>query len=505
MNQKKKNQIFTMAITFLWGIIAHGYCYFNLSYSHDSLLVYQDDVVWQISLGRFLHPIYFQIRGNIYTPALVGFLSLVFIGISVWLIVRLFNIQNKILIVISSGILTVNATVTLLNATYIHDIDIYALSLLLAVGSVYLCRNMKHGMILSAILIFCSLGLYQAFLQVAVFLHMMFAVIDLLRNKDFFKVLKNGIRAICSMVLGLAAYYAILKIILHISGIELETGYNGISNVGNYDGLKAILRSIVLTYYNVITDFITPKTYHCRIMGLVNIVLALISFIIIILLVRNRKLEIKKIVLIAGLIFLMPFGINVICFISQGMEHDLMKYSFVLVYIFVEVLVMEANTLPVLDKYRGSMVVKYWLPFLLFVLLFNNIIYANQAYLKKELVYQNTSSTLNRIINRIEETDGYVLGETPVVFVGLLSNSELAMERTEFGITGTGLDGNFSVTYYQTYAQYFQYVLSYPMNLLDPEASERWSEQKEVVEMSAFPAQNSCKIINGTMVVKLSN
>jgi hypothetical protein len=240
-------------------------------------------------------------------------------------------------------------------------------------------------------------------------------------------------------------------------------------------------------------------------MGMVNIVLVLISFAIIILLVRNRKLKIKSILLLAGLIFLMPFGINVVCFISKGMEHDLMKYSFNLFYIFVEVLFVEANTLPVLDKYRDSITARYWLPFLICVLLFNNIIYANQAYLKKELVYQSTLSTMNRIIDRMEETDGYVLGETPVVFVGLLSNSELSMGRKEFYIAGTGLGGKFSVTYYKTYEQYFQYVLSYPINLLDSEASKEWSKQEEVIEMSAFPAQDSCKIINGTMIVKLSN
>jgi hypothetical protein len=505
MNQKNKNFIFTLATTFLWGLIAHGYCYFNLSYSHDSLYVYQNDASWQISLGRFLQPLYLRVRGGIYTPSLVGLLSLVFIGISVWLIMQLFNIQDKFLVVISSGILTVNTTITLLNATYIEWIDIFTLSLLLAVGSVYLCRNVKYGAFLSTCLIICSLGLYQAYLQVAVFLHMMFAVIALLRNEDFGKVMKNGIRAICSMLSGLVAYYVILKIVLHRTGIELANSYNGLSDVGTYDGIPAILSYIKTTYRNVFTYFTAPITAHYRIMGWVNIALGLIAFGIIVLLVYNRKLKIKNIILLAGLIVLMPFGLNLVCFISKGMEHDLMIYSFNLCYIFVEILLLEAASLPIGGKYRDSIIVRYGVSVLLCALLLNNIIYANQAYLKKDLEYQNTLSTMNRIIYRMEETDGYVLGETPVVFVGLLSSSPLSTGRTGFYLSGTGLGANCSVTYYQTYGWYFRYVLSYPINLLDSAASTEWGKKEEVIEMSVFPAQNSCKIIDGTMVIKLSD
>jgi hypothetical protein len=505
MDHKKRDLLFTLAATFFWGLIAHGYCYFNLFYSHDSLYVYQNDAGWQISLGRFLQPLYIRLRGNIYTPSLVGLLSLVFIGISVWLIMRLFNIRDKFLIILSCGILTVNTTVTLLNATYIEWIDIFTLSLLLAVGSVYLCRNVKYGAFLSAILLVCSLGLYQAYLQVAVFLHMMFAVLDLLRNEDFFKVIKNGLRAIGSMLLGLVAYYVTLKIVLRRTGIELANNYNGLTNVGKYDGIRSILGYIKTTYRNVFTYFKTPVTYHSKITGWVNLALALIAFGIIVLLVYSRKLERKSILLLAGLLALMPFGINVVCFISKGMEHDLMIYSFNLFYIFVAVLFIEAKSLPVLDKYRDALVARYWLPFLIGIVLFNNLIYANQAYMKKALEYQSTLSTMSRIVDRMEETDGYVLGETPVVFVGALSSSELSAGRAGFDLAGTGLEANCSVTYYLTYGWYFKYVLAYPINLLDSTASAEWSEQEEVLEMSAFPARNSCKIIDGTMVVKLSN
>ena len=102
----------------------------------------------------------------------LGFLSLFFIGITSYLITKLLSIKNKLLIGFVCGILITNLTVTLLNATYILDVDIYMFSLLLAVLSVYIFRRYKYGFLFSPLLLVGSLGLYQSFFQVAIFLFM---------------------------------------------------------------------------------------------------------------------------------------------------------------------------------------------------------------------------------------------------------------------------------------------------------------------------------------------
>jgi hypothetical protein len=165
---------------------------------------------------------------------------------------------------------------------------------------------------------------------------------------------------------------------------------------------------------------------------------------------------------------------------------------------------MEVRTLLDARKMRFPKLQQYWLVIALGVLLFNNIIYANQVYLKKDLEYQNTMSTMNRIIDRMEETDGYVLGETPVVLIGYLTDSELSVDRDGLKMDEVGLGIDFSVSYYQTYSWYFKYILAYPINLMDAGVAEQWSGQSAVMEMSAFPAKDSCQMIDGTMVVKLS-
>ena len=151
-----KNFFVVMVSTFLFGLIAHGYCYFNLFYSFDALVSISQysNIVWQISLGRFLQAIYLQIRGGFYVPSLVGFLSLLFIGLSAYFVLRLLDIKNRFLVCLICGILTINITVILLNATFLPWLDIDMFSLLSAVVGVCCIRKFRKGGVIAAPLFF---------------------------------------------------------------------------------------------------------------------------------------------------------------------------------------------------------------------------------------------------------------------------------------------------------------------------------------------------------------
>ena len=52
-----------------------------------------------------------------------------------------------------------------------------------------------------------------------------------------------------------------------------------------------------------------------------------------------------------------------------------------------------------------------------------NVIYANQSYLKVALEEKATDALMVRVIDRLEQTEGYVPGETPIAVVGLITSS----------------------------------------------------------------------------------
>ena len=505
-----KNFFVVMVSTFLFGLIAHGYCYFNLLYTHDSVILYQGDTAWQISLGRFLQPVYLQIRGGFYTPCLVGALSLLFIALSAYLILKLLDIENKFLVCLVCGVLTVNATVILLNATFLPWLDIDMASLLSAVLGVYCVRKYRKGFIIAPFFFFITIGLYQSFFQVAVALLMILSIKDILELKKTKEVLRSGIKAVLSLLAGLILYYLILQIVLRVTGIALSTGYNGINRVGQYSGITSVLWCVYETYHRVLSYFLHPIVFHREIMALVDFIIIGLSAVFLSGTVIKKKIRGWDLFLLAGLILLMPFGINVICFISQGMEHELMIYSFFFVYIFAlylgDVFIKEKGIKTINIENIGKMQIfqKYSISALVAVLLFNSIIFANQTYLYKNFVYQNTLLVMDRVIDRIEQVDGYVVGETPVAIVGSLEKSKLADPYDDFEKLGFGLGSAFSVDYYETYTGFFRDLLRYPINLLSFEEFLKWGGVEEVQEMPAFPEKGSCRMIDGTMVIKFS-
>ena len=300
---KDRSFILTVIATFLFGLIAHSYSYFNVFYSHDSLLVYQNDIVWQISLGRFLHPVYFLFRGNFYTPSLVGLLSLVFIALSAYIVIKLLSIKKPLLIVLVCGVMTINATVTLLNATYMLDIDIFMLSLLFALTGVLFIRKYKRGFFIAPLFFCLSLGLYQSYFQVAVFLLMILLVKDILDKNDTKTVLTFGAKSLSSLFAGLILYYIVLRIVLFATGIELGTGYNSISTVGQYDSLFSILYSLGATYYRVLAYFIKPIIYHPVLMGVVNVIIILLCAFFLISIVVVKKIRGWNLAILIAAIF----------------------------------------------------------------------------------------------------------------------------------------------------------------------------------------------------------
>ena len=55
---------FIAVCVFCFGLAAHGYCYFNANFSHDSLYsIYEESPEMMISLGRYLRPVYRLLRG----------------------------------------------------------------------------------------------------------------------------------------------------------------------------------------------------------------------------------------------------------------------------------------------------------------------------------------------------------------------------------------------------------------------------------------------------------
>lgn len=219
------------------------------------------------------------------------------------------------------------------------------------------------------------------------------------------------------------------------------------------------------------------------------VILSSAVFLFIKLAIQNKLSKINK-VFLTVLVLLFPFGFNFVYFISQGMEHELMTFSFSVVPLFALWLLNSATL-----KKKFIKIVVY-LSFT--VIIVNGIIFANQCYVKKHLERQSTLSIVTRLIDRIEQTEEYVPGETQVSFVGKIEdNPVLIQRRAGFNYNGVGNTVWATATY--NIEQYVQEFLAYPYK-------RYWGEIPKNIhdELEIFPSKNCMIVQDGVLYIKIS-
>ena len=112
---------------------------------------------------------------------------------------------------------------------------------------------------------------------------------------------------------------------------------------------------------------------------------------------------------------------------------------------------------------------------------------------------------MTRVLYHMEQTEGYIPGETRIALVGLLDYSDAVAAKPGYDILqGRTEEMETSIMYYNNYRMYLTNIMGYPINLVDVNEAEEISREQAVVEMPAFPYPGCTKMYGDIMVVKLS-
>ena len=231
--------------TLFFMLILHGYRYVSLGFSHDSLaFAWPDDLAWQLSLGRFVQPVYWAFRGSVGAPFLVGLLTCVYMTLSVYGTASLLKVRSRLTLFLLAGLMCGSLALICADATYVYLTDIYALALLLNVSAAWLClrgRKRLTTYVCAAVLLMASAGLYQAYLQVFTALVMVWAAIRLLEGDSLRDTLMRLYPrcggSIAALGMGMGLFFAVYHIVLAATGIAPEAGQNGMANLGDFEGV----------------------------------------------------------------------------------------------------------------------------------------------------------------------------------------------------------------------------------------------------------------------------
>ena len=517
INRNKQWLLFSLFSTLLWGISAHGYGFTQSNFSHDSLSEFNGAYfgnAFKIQLGRFVIPFYRAVfRTDLTLPWLIGVLALVWIAFSVFFVLKIFRIGSKMVAFLTAGIFTTNITVIAAAATYLHDFDCDMFALLSAVLAVYFWKEIRGGDWSGAVFVALSLGIYQSYVSVTIVLVMLVCILELLDGVCFKTVFVKGLKAIKMLLLGGAAYYAVMKMVLLITDIPLSSGeYNSLDRA-----LDITLNELPAWVFSAYKDcgyrfLCAVSSYPDWLARTIGFLLILVTGVSVLIGLGNKRVKMPEKVLCMALLALLPLGMNLTYVLVMGDTHDLMSFAIWLLYLFA-LLMAERLSEKCKARSKGERdqkkekAVSYISAALVFVLLYGNVQTANAVYLKKDLEQDAFLSLMTRVVYRIEDFDDYVPEITPVVIAGLpeqLNDVIPGFEKYQ-RITGAWSAYVLQVSDPSRYQAYFDFIQLCPITVAEETVWEAMQSDPRVLAMPNYPSDGCLAMIDGVLVVKLGD
>lgn len=321
---------------FAAGYAVHLYAFTNLIPNADGLSRVADPQQMTISGRWFLHYATMW-NGYVQSPALIGFLSVLFMALTAALVVLTLKMNTPLLAGLT-GILLIVFPPAAFTYLYMFTASAYFFSILLAAAAVWVTDRFCYGFIPGALLLACSLGTYQAYLAVACSLSLICVILQAMREeRSVREILRTGLKHLALLVSGLILYFLILRIFLTVKGLTL-IDYHGISGMGSRMRPGAVLSLLYPAFRRFFSYFLRPGGvcgYTTAFSALLNVCAAVFGLVF-------AGLRIKRMVkrgsggaaaLTALLILLVPAVFNLSAFMDD--DKEIMRYALVFAYILV--------------------------------------------------------------------------------------------------------------------------------------------------------------------------
>lgn len=498
----KKQWTIVFVATFLIGLVTHATIMLQDIPNHDGLAsMYFDQNM--ITSGRWFLAVACGFSSYFTLPWLIGLLGLAFLAVAAVVLTDLLQIESAGLGVLVGGLLVTFPALTSTFA-YVYTLDGYMLGLLLSVFAVWFAAKGGKKWIAGAFCLAFSMGIYQAYLPFAILLSLYMVLISFVElNNVKEKAIQVG-NYLGMGALGMVLYYVILRVLLLVQGKQLGS-YQGIDGMGSLSGLD-----LVGTVKAIFVDFITFTVKgHVLVNNIFSIlgfaVLAVAFAIVFVRLVISKKWykSVWFYLILAVLAVMVPVGSNVILIISPGVNyHLLMRYQWVL---FAVLLIAFVNRY---GKELGSAEnYSKWLMLLCsLVLVFNYLVVDQIAYSNLDKKYEKTYSYCLRLLDRMEQTEGYYPG-IPVAMIGVVGEDNFPVTDITGEVTGSiiGTTGDYLLYTSNNYAGFMKHYMGVELNPVSHEEMLEIYYSDEYRALQSFPGAESMKVVNGILYVKTEN
>lgn len=476
------------ALALLFIFAAHAFCFFNLTYSGESVMLNAAKGSGaQTSGGRYLQPFYWRVRGEISASLWVGLLSALYLTLSVLLIALMLDIKRISALFALSGALIVNPAVTSLCAASLHTADAAFLSMLLGAAGAALCTRTRWGFLPGMLLFAASPALSAAGPAFAAALSLIVLMKDLMDRLPRRALLIRAGKTAAALAAGAALYLAGYGFLLWAYDLSREAALQPPAG-----------GSLLGAWLYPIRTLFAPLTAYTRLNVLLRALLLLTGAAALARRMRDLTAARGAALLVCAL--LLPLAVNLPVFAREGTGQT--SLSFALLDVLLIVLLFGSGDQPLA---RGQSCGGFACAFA--VLFLSGVVFSNQVYLKKNLEYESTLSAMTRVLERIEQTEGYAPGYTPVAIVGTLEESVLSVPHEGFEHL-SALDAaknNYAADSYEGNIWYMWEIMGYPLNFISSFEQSQLEESETVRAMPAFPQEGCCGFVGDTLVIKLSS
>lgn len=487
--------------TFIMGLLIHMPMMLRDIPNHDGLdSIYFDQNM--ITSGRWFLTVACGISSYFSLPWLIGLLALLYLALTSAALVEFLEVKKTAAIILISGLL-VSFPAIASTFAYVFTMDGYMLALLLAVLSVVLTKKYRFGFVAGAVCLACSMGIYQAYLPFAVLLSIYGVLMIAMDKGNLKEKIVKSLRYLYMGIAGAAGYYIILQILLRVQGKELAS-YQGISGLENVER-TGLLEIFVKMYRDFVAFSLKGNVLINNVFSLVAVCgLVFIAIVTaVVLIVRNgwwKKawLYVLLVLLAVGL----PISTNIILLVSPDVTyHVLMRYQWVLYLILI---------IGFCTKYSSDNKQEVWKEWCILltagVLIWNFVVTDNIAYSNLQKKYEKTYAYCVRLLDRIEQTEGYYQG-IPIAMIGVVGEESYPVTDVSQKVTSglLGMNGDMLLYTGNNYELFMKHYLGATLNILPPESMAEKYYSQEYREMESFPAEDSIRIIDGIMYIKTEN
>lgn len=484
------------------GFLTHMYIFTNSLPNHDGLLnIYSAQM--KFGLGRFFLAPFSGISSYFDLPWINGSLSIFYLALTAVALTELFGLKKNIAIILAAG-LTVSFPTVTSTFSYMFTADGYMIGSLMTVLALVITKKYTYGFLPGALLFYLSVGIYQANLPLLLTLSTIFLITEILcRNLSMKTLIVYISRFFALTGIGMALYALTFTIYTNFFAGKISD-YQGLNEVGNTSGtlsdrLIQVNESFKEFFFRGFFSEMPINLFE--VLNIIVFLLIIIGFIWFI--VQNEIYhQLPMLIISMLLLFSLPLSAYCLYFVSSDVSyHMLMVMALIGFYL-----------LPIIfyDNYIPNKIITpalSWSTVILSALvIFNFAVIANISYFNMNLKYERSYAFLNRVVDRIEQIEGYD-NTTKLAVLGRISMDDnvSTMEVPESVPKMTGMLGNRFLAHPAHYKRMMRNYMGVSYDLVTKEEREEIISSELYDEMEIWPATSSVQILGDTIIIKLDD